>query len=103
MAGEDRPYVLWVKHQPCLLAGSGGCDGPVHAHHAGERGLGQKAGDDTCVPLCMLHHKIFHDGGPPFSGASKEFRACWIRLAIAYTRLRWESGRPRAALLDGMF
>ena len=34
---------------------------PIHAHHAGIRGLGQKAGDDTAIPLCQEHHQTGKD------------------------------------------
>lgn len=46
----------WVKTLPCLLAHVGGCEGVVEADHAGDRGVGQKAPDRTCVPLCTRHH-----------------------------------------------
>ena len=36
----------------CLVCGSK----PVHAHHSGPRGLGQKSPDRHAVPLCWKHH-----------------------------------------------
>lgn len=59
---RDWAYMAWIKTQPCMLAYVGECDGPVEADHAGRRGLGQKADDRTCVPLCRGHHRWRHDG-----------------------------------------
>lgn len=95
MAGELPDYVSWVKLQPCMAALAGGCGGAVEAHHAGDRGLSQKAHDETCIPLCTHHHRAWHDGGPPFSGSTQTFRTMWRNLAIGHTRLRWEAGRLR--------
>jgi hypothetical protein len=89
---RDYDYMRWVKTMPCLLVDvCVGCLGPVEAHHAGERGFGQKAPDDTCIPLCTAHHRAWHDGKWPFLGVSKEMRRSWAQLAIAFTRLRWNA------------
>ncbi len=58
------------------------CVGPVQAHHAGERGLGQRAHDRTCIPLCLKHHQAWHDSGKPFAGWTKEERAAWAASHI---------------------
>lgn len=66
---SDRPrdpaYMSWVRRQRCAVAVElrtpSQCGGPVEAHHAGERGFGKKAPDDTCIPLCMRHHREYHD------------------------------------------
>jgi hypothetical protein len=92
---RDTPRMLWCKTLPCALARPGApcielwrgppdvdaCDGPIEAHHAGERGTGQKAPDDTVVPLCKHHHDCLTDRGSRrgvFSG--------WPRGAVK----RWE-------------
>jgi len=64
---RDTDRMVWIKSQPCcapLIAARatlpvdfGPCDGVVEADHAGARGLGRKAGDDTCIPLCVRHHR----------------------------------------------
>ena len=68
---RDTPRMLWTKAQPCcaydlvrLLDGGfrlhliiGPCAGPVEADHAGRRGRGRKADDDTVIPLCVRHHR----------------------------------------------
>jgi len=62
---RDTAYMLWVKTQPCCAyAGPWPapliwpCDGPVEADHAGGgAGMGRKADDSTCIPLCQRHHR----------------------------------------------
>jgi hypothetical protein len=55
---RDFAYMSWVKSQQCAV-----CEklrlinfGTIYAHHAGQRGTGQKADDRTCIPLCWRHH-----------------------------------------------
>jgi hypothetical protein len=89
----DRARILWVKGQRCLAEGAGGCNGPIHAHHAGEHpGLGLKPADDTVIPLCQEHHHAWHNNGPPFGGASKALRRMWANLAISFMRVRYYAG-----------
>lgn len=85
--------MIWCKSQPCYvlrLAGiQGACDGPIHAHHMGERGLGRKAPDDTVVPLCQYHHEAWHGCMGWFKGMSKAARQEFGAVAIALTRGDW--------------
>lgn len=92
MAGEDPAFVRFVRTLPCAVCGAHG----VEAHHAGTRGLGQRAHDSTCVPLCRQHHAAWHDAGPPFRGMSKDERQGWNEAAIAAARRAHV-----ASLLDG--
>lgn len=57
---RDFEYMVWIKTQRCC-APVVDCDGPIEAHHAGRRGLGHKAPDDTCIPLCRRHHRDITD------------------------------------------
>ena len=76
-------YMLWVKRQPCLMRGVWGtCEGPVEADHAGPRGVGRKAHDSTCIPLCHYHH---HASRFPRSWPQPQRRA-WLYAAIVYTQ-----------------
>lgn len=66
-------YMLWVKTLPCaaqLVAGHV-CQGPIEADHAGERGFGQKAHDNTCIPMCTLGHRERTDFSGPFRSWNK--------------------------------
>jgi len=55
---RDFAYLAWVKTQQCIV-----CEtrhqlqlGTTYAHHAGPRGIRQKASDRTAIPLCWRHH-----------------------------------------------
>lgn len=59
---KDPQYLSWLHQQQCLITGIGfPCSGPIEAHHAGVRGLSQKAPDETAVPLCSGHHRTGRD------------------------------------------
>lgn len=93
MASEDRDRAAWVRRQPCAVArmhGSEECWGMVEAHHAGPRGLGQKAHDDTCIPLCSRHHRCWHDLRWPFSTMGRDDRLAWVASEIERARKHYE-------------
>ncbi len=53
--GKDTPYLRWIKTQDCAVPG---CQAIyIEAHHAGDHGFSQKAGDRTAIPLCIAHHQ----------------------------------------------
>jgi hypothetical protein len=88
---RDRPrffdYMGWVKAQPCLMASYGSCHGVVEADHAGfDRGVGMKAHDNTCIPLCSAHHMQRHNFNGVFKGWTKEQMRAWRELAIQLTQ-----------------
>lgn len=102
---RDTPRMLWVKSLPCCVslirmgmsvgadrvapavAGDwlgpmpDACNGPVHAHHAGEHGTGNKAPDDAVIPLCEHHHADITNRGRRHGAFSD-----WPRGAVK----RWE-------------
>lgn len=76
---RDPAYMAWVRIQPCcarVFSHLTLCRGPIEADHAGRRGVGQKADDRTCIPLCRQHHRERTD----FSGAFKEWSGTRMRL-----------------------
>ena len=86
---RDFDFMLWVKTQQCLLAGNyeaGPCSGVVEADHAGLRGIGQKAPDDTCIPLCSGHHLDRHACTGFFRGREKAWKRDWRAEAITKTQ-----------------
>lgn len=85
MSGEDRDYVARVHDLPCLAALMSPCDGPIVAHHAGRRGLSQRAHDRTCVPLCDYHHRSFHNASGPWKAMRQGERREWMTKAVAAT------------------
>lgn len=73
MAGENKHYVAWIHDLPCSARNLGdNCDGPIEAHHAGSRGMSQRAHDNTCIALCRRHHRAWHDFGAPFDKPKAE-------------------------------
>lgn len=82
---RDPAYMRWIRTQYCAaatLSSTTPCDGRIHAHHAGARGLGQKAADATCIPLCREHHSAWHDLRVPFLRMKAEKRRTWAAFAI---------------------
>lgn len=68
-ARPDPAYLARVRQLPCVCCGGW----PVEAHHCrdvpdyGERGLyeripgaAMKSSDRDAIPLCPLHHRMFH-------------------------------------------
>jgi hypothetical protein len=93
---HDREYMQRVRGLACIVrhmlpdsADGWTCDGwEMHAHHAGERGLGQKCSDYETVPLCMVHHRDYHDCTGPFAGWSREKRREFAQAAIEDTQAK---------------
>ena len=91
---HDTEYMARVRELPCQVVVDPGpvlptaCDGAMHAHHAGDRGLGQKCSDMETVPFCQRHHAEWHDCRDSFAGMSKEQRRDYARSAILQTQLR---------------
>ena len=79
-------FMGWVKLQPCFLAHHGGCGGTIEADHCGDRGLGQKATDETCVPLCTTHHRQRTDMRGLFTDFTAAEMRDWRYWAIARTQ-----------------
>ena len=62
-AGEVYgPYFKWMVGQPCEAA-NGHCVtwAPTVGHHVKTVGSGGKDAENL-VPLCVLHHRMAHDG-----------------------------------------
>src|SRR5437899_8847321 len=51
---RDPEYLRFIRGQPCCV-----CERTwgIEAAHTGPRGLGQKASDHSCIPLCWKHHR----------------------------------------------
>lgn len=87
----------WVKRQTCFvreLAPSDVktfCSGPIEADHMGERGMGQKAADNTCVPMCGGHHRERHDHAGTFRPLKKPELRAWRARAIEHTQAAWSN------------
>lgn len=89
MAGEDPGFVAFVRQQQCLMAAHDPCYGPVQAHHAGiDKGMSQRDHDTTCVPLCLKHHRNWHDASGLFKDFCKDERREWATTQIVLIRQR---------------
>jgi len=98
---RDFAFMSWIKCQQCAV-----CEklrlinfGTVYAHHAGQRGTGQKADDRTCIPLCWRHHdrgssSSIHTLGKRFWGTYGLDRAALI--AEYNERYELETGKVAA-------
>lgn len=127
MADVERnfDYMGWIKGQPCalsphglsltglvdrpgrpawsaVLTAAGPCSGLVEADHAGlDRGLSQKADDDTCVPLCQHHHQDRTETNGYFATLTLDQRRMWRIAMITHHRMRYS--RLRQASDAGWF
>jgi len=79
---RDTLRMLWTKQQACVGPMLHECQGPIEAHHAGRRGLGQKAHDSTVIPLCQAAHRHWHEGGAAFKGWTNYEKRAWADRVI---------------------
>jgi len=100
-----RPYVALIHRMPCccelgVYRFDGGqtadpsdyresmCGGRIEANHAGEKpGMGLKASDSTCIPMCSLHHKDWSEHRGLFALWTREERRAWADSVIKECRL----------------
>lgn len=57
---EDPAHLARVRSLPCIACELNGLAQftPTEAHHIRDgQGMGQKAGDDEAIPLCVFHHR----------------------------------------------
>ena len=88
MAGDCPEFLDHVRRLPCCARGEH--FGHTEAHHAGSRGLGQRASDTTAIPLCTGHHRAWHDCNGAFRGWSKAQRREWVEARITETRASYQ-------------
>lgn len=70
-AWRSSEYRAFVRQHECAACDT--TEGVQAHHHGGDRGVGQKASDARCVPLCARCHRCYHDTGrlPGLEKASK--------------------------------
>ncbi len=96
---RDLVYMTWVRTLPCFMTTPAGrvrpaeagpvtsCWGPVEADHQGDRpGLGQKAPDDTTVPMCQRHHDERGNLHGSFKGWQAPQMKTFRHLAVSATQ-----------------
>jgi hypothetical protein len=110
---RDTERMLFIKRLPCIvrtippylfsvgahLAATQAtrCCGVVEADHAGQRALGRKADDDTCIPLCEQHHRERTDHSGTFKHLTRDELRNWRALAIQNARGEWSRHLAREA------
>lgn len=118
---RDEPYKAWVRLRPCLLC----ClnhdfqickdfmrdaaflqhyDGTrwaceqgslTESAHMGPHGISQKAGDDTCVPLCAEHHREGKDSAHKLGKKFAEHHGLDIPAIQAKLRAQYAAERTK--------
>ncbi|MGN6107086.1 MAG: hypothetical protein ACTHU0_18410 [Kofleriaceae bacterium] len=84
--------MLAVKRLACSVrvdppvANPTSCHGHVEADHMGDRGLGRKADDRTCAPLCWRHHHERTDHTGTFRSLSRDELRTWRARQIERTQ-----------------
>ena len=68
---------LWLPIDP-----SDECAGSVEAHHPTGAGMALKSDDSKAFPLCMKHHREFHDASGAFKTWNKAERRAWQALMV---------------------
>lgn len=93
----DDAYRAWVRRQPCAARDLPGhrCDGPIEGDHAGRRGLGYKADDDTMIALCTRAHRERTDFAGLFRAWSQETMRSWLEAQIDHHRARYAAHLQR--------
>ncbi len=74
----DAKLLESIRELPCIACG---LTGNVHAHHVTSKGAG---GDDVwtnVMPLCALHHGLWHSQGPQWMTMKYPSVLYWLELA----------------------
>lgn len=67
-------FKQWLRGRPCAFEGPA-CSGKIEAAHMadpGSKGIGTKAADKNCIPLCQHHHSRHTIKGWSALGISRE-------------------------------
>ena len=85
---RNPAFLAFVHELPCAAIGLPGhvCAGRIEADHAGDRPIGRKADDDTCIALCSLAHRQRTDMTGPFREFTRAEMRSWLDGHIAETR-----------------
>ena len=86
---RDENYRRWIRSWPCIVCATRRA---IEAAHTGPHGVGQKASDLSCIPLCQQHHADLHRGVLDF----QERHGIDISDVVAMFQALW-SARKKAA------
>ncbi len=85
---KDPAYLAQVRGLGCYLFMDpvSTCFGPIDAHHAGRKGVGQKCSDYETHGFCRKHHDAWHSHNDLFKGWTRDERRLFANIAIAFTQ-----------------
>ncbi len=90
---ENPSYVALIRTFPCILKELHECSGRIEAAHTGPRGRGQKAVDESCLPMCARAHRTGKDS---HHAGSRVFWSKWgidrKTLVLWFNRFAKEAG-----------
>lgn len=89
-------YKKWLRGRPCAAKHISPCWGKMEAAHTPDpmsKGVGTKAADHNCIPLCQTHHKLHTNKGWSAIGLTRESAR---RTAAAYWSL-WKGDKGELA------
>lgn len=110
-AKSCEAFKAWIRKRPCFLEWTGECDTlgrkPVEAAHvdyagkgtAAAKGMGTRAADFFCIPLCPYHHDEQHGKIGPFKerGGWSSFEAKYEFNAVHTAGRYWQAWPGRVA------
>lgn len=76
-----------VASLPCVVCGREGATQAAHPNHIG-KGMGIKAPDCWCVPMCVEHHAEFDQGRYWTKEEKRDLMAGWIVQTINELAMR---------------
>lgn len=88
-------YKQWLRGRACLLSGHE-CEGKIEAAHTPDpqsKGMGTKAADHNCIPLCQYHHQLHTNKGWSAIGLTRDGA---MAAAASYWRL-WKGDKGELA------
>lgn len=68
-------FKQWVRGRRCFLWAEGRCEGKIEAAHTPDpqsKGVGTKAADRNCIPLCQHHHSLHTTKGWSAIGLTRD-------------------------------
>lgn len=86
----------WLRKRNCAVASLGGCEGKMEAAHTPDpasKGVGTKAADYNCIPLCKRHHEMHTLKGWSAIGLTRETAQ---QMAAEFWRL-WKGDKGELA------
>jgi len=86
---RDESYRRWIRSWPCIACAT---RRGIEAAHTGPHGIGQKASDLSCIPLCHAHHAEMHQGVRAFEA---QYSVDVPQIVAEFNQI-WEARRKAA-------